>query len=64
MFCGYKLGPTITDDNDNLHRGQRSTEVRCDKLFYMVTAFGQMNRYYKPSKMMTFLKVEGHPNVI
>ena len=29
MFHGYKLGQQITDDSDDLHRGQRSTEVRC-----------------------------------
>ena len=28
MFHGYKLGQQITDDNDDLHRGQRSTEVK------------------------------------
>ena len=29
MFHGYKLGQQITDGNDDLHRGQKSTEVKC-----------------------------------
>ena len=31
-----KLGQTISYDNDDLHRGQRSTEVKCVNLCYMV----------------------------
>ena len=29
MFHGYKLGQKITDDNDDLYRGQRQTELKC-----------------------------------
>ena len=29
-----KLGQTISYDNDDLHRGQRSTEVKCVDLLY------------------------------
>ena len=41
MFHGYKLGQQSTDDNDNLHRGQRSTKVKCGNQ-YMATTFGQL----------------------
>ena len=42
MFHGYKLGQKITDDNDDLHRAQRSTEIKCGNLCFMDTTFGQM----------------------
>ena len=32
MFHGYKLGQKITDDNDDLYRGQLSTEVKFGNL--------------------------------
>ena len=64
MFHGYKLGQKITDDNDDLHRGQRSTEVKCGNLCYIATTFGQMYRVCKLRMMMTFMKVKGHPKVI
>ena len=38
-----KLGQTISYDNDDLHRGQRSTEVKCVNL-YMATTFDQIYR--------------------
>ena len=37
MFHGYKLGQKITDDNDDLYRGQMSPEVKCGNLCYMAT---------------------------
>ena len=35
-----KLGQKITDDDDDLHRGYRSTEVKCGNLCHMATTFG------------------------
>ena len=44
MFYGYKLSLKIIDDNDDLHRGQRSTEVKYGNLYYIIATFGQMYR--------------------
>ena len=32
-----------TEDDDDLYGGQRSSEVKCGKLCYMATTFGQKN---------------------
>ena len=37
-----KLGQKITNDYNDLHRGERSTEIRCGNQCYMATTFGQM----------------------
>ena len=37
-----ELGQMISYDNDDLHRGQRSNEVKCVNLCYMATTFGQI----------------------
>ena len=34
----------VYDDDDDLHEGQRSSEVKCGKLCTMVTKLGQKNR--------------------
>ena len=52
-----KLGQMISYDNDDLHRGQRSTEVKCVNLCNMTTAFVQIYRLYKVRIMMTFMNV-------
>ena len=48
-------------DDDDLHGGQRSTEVKYSKLCYTATklALGQKNRWCKFRKMMTFMEVKG-----
>ena len=37
-----KFGQKITDDDDDLHRGQGSTEVKCGNLCCVAVTFGQM----------------------
>ena len=68
MFHGYKLSRTREgekpDDNDDPYRGERSTEVKCDILCYMVITFSQMYLVYKLKMMMTFIKVNGQPKII
>ena len=62
MFCGYQ---TWSEESlmqvydDDLHRGQRSSEVKCSKLCAMVTKLGQKNPWCK-FKMLTFMQVKGH----
>ena len=46
------------NDND-LHGGQRSKEVKRSKLCYMATKLGQKNRWCKFRMMATFMEVEG-----
>ena len=46
-------------DDDDLHGGQRSSEVRCDKLCAMATKLGQKNPLSKFMMMMTFMEVKG-----
>ena len=41
------------DDDDDLQRGQRSSEVKCGKLCAMAAIFDQKHRWCK-FKMMTF----------
>ena len=38
MFHDYKRGQ-VTDDNYDLHLGQKSTVVKCDNLYYKATTF-------------------------
>ena len=47
------------DDDDDLHGGQRSTEVKYSKLHSMVTELGQKNRWCKFRMVMTFEEVKG-----
>ena len=47
-------------DDDDLHGGQRSSEVKCDKLCVMATQLGQKKPWCKFMMMMTFMKVKGH----
>ena len=51
-----------TEDDHDLHGGQRSTEVKCSELSDMVTILGQKNCLYKFKMMtMTFMEVKGQP---
>ena len=44
-------------DDDDLHRGQRSTEVKYSKLCSMAAKLGQKNCWCKLREMMTFTEV-------
>ena len=46
-------------DDDDLHGGQRSSEVKCDKLCSMATKLGQKNPWCKFMMMMAFMEVKG-----
>ena len=47
--------------DDDLHGGQRSSEVKCDKLCSIATKLGQQNSWCKLNMMMTtFIEVKGH----
>ena len=46
--------------DDDLHGGQRSSEVKGSKLCAMVTKLGQKNPWCKFKMMMTFMEVKGH----
>ena len=48
------------ENNDDLYRGQRSSEVKCGKLCDMTTIFGQKICWCKLRMMMTFTEVKGH----
>ena len=50
----------VYDDDDDFHGGQRSSEVKCDKLCSMATNHGQKNPWCKSMVMMTFMEVKGH----
>ena len=46
-------------DNDDLHEGQRSLEVKCGKLCDMVVKLGLKNPWCKFMMMMAFMEVKG-----
>ena len=46
-------------NDDDLHGGQRSTEVKHSKLCYMAIKLGQINRWCKFRIMGTFMEVKG-----
>ena len=46
--------------DDDLYGGQRSSEVKSDKLCAMVTTLGQKNCWCKQRMMMTSMEVKGH----
>ena len=46
-------------DDDNLHGGHRSSEVKCSKLYAMATKLGQKKLWCKFMMKMTFMKVRG-----
>ena len=46
--------------NDDLHGGQRSSEVKCGKQYATATILSQKNRWCKLTMMMTFTKVKGY----
>ena len=48
------------ENDDDLDRGQRSSEVKWGKLCAMATIFGQKKRWCKLRMMMTFMEVKGH----
>ena len=45
-------------NDDDLHGGQRSSEVKCGKLCAMATKLGQKNPWCKFMMMMTFMEVK------
>ena len=47
-------------NDDDLHGGQRSSEVKCGKLCAMATKLGQKNPWCKFMMMITFKEVKGH----
>ena len=47
-------------NDDDLHGGQRSSEVKCGKLCAMATKLGQKNPWCEFIMMMTFMEVKGH----
>ena len=50
-------------DDDDLHEGQRSSEVECGKRCTLVTKLGQkesLMQVYDGEMVMTFMKVRGH----
>ena len=47
------------ENDDDLHGGQRSKEVKHSKLCYMAIRLGQINRWYKFRMMGTFMEVKG-----
>ena len=47
-------------NDDDLHGGQRSSEVKCSKICVLATKLGQKNPWCKFMMMMTFMKVKGH----
>ena len=55
-----KLVSSQVYDDDDLHEGQRSSEVKSDKLCSMATKFGQKNPWWKFMMMMTCMEVKGH----
>ena len=68
MCCGYQIWSEETlvqvYDDDDLHEGQRSSEVKCGKLCTMVTKLGQKKPWCKfMMMMMTFMKVKSHQKV-
>ena len=64
MFYGYQTWSEESlmqvYDDDDLHGGQRSSEVKCNKLCSMATKLGQKNPWCKFMMMMTFMEVKGH----
>ena len=47
-------------DNDDLHEGQRSSEVKCGKRCTLVTKLGQKESLMQVYDVVTFMKVRGH----
>ena len=64
MFYGYQTWSEESlmqvYDDDDLHGGQRSSEVKGSKLCATVTKRGQKNPWCKFKMMMTFMEVKGH----
>ena len=50
---------TALKNDDDLHRGQRSTEVKHSKLCYMAIKLGQINLWCKFRMTVTFMEVNG-----
>ena len=46
-------------NDDDLHGGQRSSEVKCGKVCATATIFGQKSCWCKLRMMMTFMEVKG-----
>ena len=47
-------------NDDDLHGGQRSLEVKCSKICTLATKLGQKNPWCKFLMMMIFMEVKGH----
>ena len=64
MCYGYhiwsKEALTQAENDDDLDGGQRSSEVKWDKLRAMATIFGQKKSWCKLRMMMTLMEVKGH----
>ena len=64
MCYGYhilsKEVPMQAENDDDLHGGQRSSEVKWCKLCAMATIFCQKKYRCKLRMMMTFVEVKGH----
>ena len=64
MCYGYYIWPKEqlmqAKNDDDLHGGQSSSEVKCGKQYATATIFSQENRWCKLTLMMTFAKVKGN----
>ena len=49
----------VYDDDDDLHGGQRSLEVKGSNQWAMVIKLGQKNPWCKFKMIMTFMEVKG-----
>ena len=63
MLYGYHIWskePLMQAKNDDLHGGQRSSDVKYGNICAMATIFSQMNCWCRLRMMMTFTEVKGH----
>ena len=64
MFYGYQTWSEESlmqvYDDDDLHGGQRSSEVKCDNLCSIATKLGQKNPDASFMMMMTCMEIKGY----